>query len=129
MTVEGVIGTMIPIFFFAMIAAIVIVPRYFRSLERQKMAETLRVAIERGQPLPAEVVDAMASGVKAPPTPQRDLRTGIIWLGVGIGLAAMGWALGFEEPDATLPLVGIACFPIFIGLAFVVMSFVNRNRQ
>lgn len=125
----GVIGALIPIFFFAMIAAIVIVPRYFRSLERQKMAETLRVAIEKGQPLPSEIVDAMSSNVKTPPTPQRDLRTGIIWLGIGIGLAAMGWALSFEEPDATLPLVGIACFPIFIGLAFVVMSFLNRHRQ
>lgn len=124
----GVIGALIPIFFFAMIAAIVIVPRYFRSLERQKMAETLRVAIEKGQPLPAEIVDAMSSNVKTPPTPQRDLRTGIIWLGIGVGLAAMGWALSFEEPDATLPLVGIACFPIFIGLAFIVMSFVNRQR-
>jgi hypothetical protein len=125
----GVIGAMIPIFFFAMIAAIVIVPRYFRSIERQKMAETLRVAIERGQPLPSEVVDAMSSNVKTPPTPQRDLRTGIIWLGVGVGLGAMGWALSFEDPDATLPLVGIACFPAFIGLAFIVMSFLNRKHQ
>jgi hypothetical protein len=125
----GVIGALIPIFFFAMIAAIVIVPRYFRSIERQKMAETLKVAIERGQPLPSEVVDAMSSNVKTPPTPQRDLRTGIIWLGVGVGLGAMGWALSFEDPDATLPLVGIACFPAFIGLAFIVMSFVNRKHQ
>jgi hypothetical protein len=119
---------MIPIFFFAMIAAIVIVPKYFQSLERQKMAETLKAAIERGQPLPTEVVDAISSGTKAAPSPQRDLRTGIVWLGVGIGLAAMGWLLGYEDPDATLPVIGIACFPIFIGVAFVVMSFVNRGR-
>lgn len=126
---EGVIGTMVPIFFFAMIAAIVIVPRYFKSLERQKMAETLKVAIEKGQPLPSEVVDAISSGVKSPPSPQRDLRTGIVWLGVGIGLAAMGVALGFEEPDATFPLIGIACFPAFIGLAFIAMFFLNRGRR
>jgi hypothetical protein len=119
---------MIPIFFFGMIAAIVIVPRYFQSLERQKMADTLRAAIERGQPLPTEVVDAISSGAKTPPSPQRDLRTGIVWIGVGIGLAAMGWALGYEEPDATLPLIGVACFPFFIGLAFVIMSFLNRGR-
>jgi hypothetical protein len=125
-----IIGPMIPIFFFAMIAAIVIVPRYFRSVERQKMAETLRAAIEKGQPLPAEVVDAMSStGVKARPTPQRDLRIGIIWLGIGVGLGAMGLALNFEEPDATMPLIGVACFPVFIGLAFIIMSFLNRDRQ
>lgn len=126
---ESIIGTMIPIFFFAMIAAIVIVPRYFKSLERQKMAETLKVAIEKGQPLPTEVVDAISSGVRAPPSPQRDLRTGIVWLAIGIGLGAMGLALGFEEPDATYPLLGIACFPAFVGLAFIAMYFLNRGRR
>lgn len=126
---EGIIGTMIPIFFFAMIAAIVIVPRWFQSLERQKMADALKAAIEKGEPLPTEVVSAVSSGVKAPPSPERDLRTGVIWLGVGVGLAGMGVALNFQDPDATWPLIGIAAFPVFIGIAFVVMYFLNRGRQ
>jgi hypothetical protein len=125
----GVIGASIPIFICIMIAAIVIIPRYFQSQERQKMAETLRAAIEKGQPLPTEVVDAISSGVKAPPSPQRDLRTGIIWLGVGVGLAAMGWALNFEDPEATWPMIGISAFPVFIGLAFLAMYFLNRGRR
>ena len=57
---------LIPLSFFAMIAAIVIAPRYFKSQERQKMAETLRVAIEKGQPLPTEVIEAMSSNVRSP---------------------------------------------------------------
>jgi hypothetical protein len=124
----GVIGAMIPIFFFLMIAAIVVVPRYFQSQERQKMAEALKAAIEKGQPLPTEVMNAVSSGVKAPPSPQRDLRTGIVWLGVGFGLAGLGIALNYDSPDATMPLIGIACFPAFIGLAFIVMYFLNRGR-
>lgn len=125
----GVIGASIPIFFCLMIAAIVVIPRYFQSLERQKMAETLRAAIEKGQPLPTEVVDAISSGVKRPPTPERDLRAGIIWLGVGVGLAGMGFALSFDDADATFPLLGVACFPAFIGLAFIAMYFLNRGRH
>ena len=125
---EGVIGTMIPIFFFAMIAAIVIVPRYFKSLERQKVAETLKVAIEKGQPLPPEIVDAIARDAKLPPSPGRDIRTGIVWLAVAAGVAAFGIAIGFEEPDATFPLVAIACFPGFIGLAFLVLGLVNKTK-
>lgn len=123
---------LIPLAFFAMIAGLVIVPRYFKSLERQKMAETLRVAIEKGQPLPTEIVDAMSSNVRTPglpPSPARDLRTGIIWLGVGVGLAAMGFAISFEEADALYPFLGIAAFPVFIGLAFVALSLLNKTKS
>jgi hypothetical protein len=122
-------GILVPISFFVMIAAIVIVPRYFRSIERQKMAETLRTAIEKGQPMPAEVVEAMSTNVRLAPSPARDLRTGLIWLGVAVGFAALGLAISFEEPDALLPMLGCAAFPGFIGLAFIIMSFVAKDRK
>jgi Domain of unknown function (DUF6249) len=122
---------LIPLGFFAMIAALVIVPRYFKSMERQRMAETLKVAIEKGQPLPTEIIDAMSSNVRTPglpPSPQRDLRTGIIWLGIGAGLVAMGAAISFEEADALYPILGIAAFPIFIGLAFIALASLNKTK-
>lgn len=124
-------GILVPIAFFAMIAAIVVVPRYFKSLERQKVAETLRAAIEKGQPLPPEIIEAMSSNVRTPglpPSPQRDLRTGIIWLGVAAGLVALGLLIGMEEPDATYWMLGLAAFPGFIGLAFVVLALINKNK-
>ncbi|MBL8772171.1 MAG: hypothetical protein JNK30_12380 [Phenylobacterium sp.] len=122
---------LIPLTFFAMIAALVIAPRYFKSVERQKMADTLRVAIEKGQPLPTEVIDAMSNNVSAPqlPSAARDLRTGIIWMGVGVGFAALGAAVSFEEPDALYPLLGISAFPTFIGLAFIVLGLLNRPKS
>lgn len=121
---------LIPIALFAMIAAIVVMPRYFKSLERQKLADTLRVAMEKGQPLPTEIVDAMSRDVRVPnaPSATRDLRTGIIWLGVAVGLAAFGIAMGFEEPDVTYPMIAISAFPGFIGLAFIVLSFLNKPK-
>lgn len=114
------------------IAAVILVPRYFKSIERQKMTEALKVAIEKGQPLPTEVVDAMSSNVRTPglpPSPARDLRTGIIWLGIGVGLAAFGIAVSFEEPDALYPMLGIGAFPIFIGLAFVALGLMNKPKS
>jgi len=125
-------GILVPISFFVMIAAIVIGPRYFRSIERQKLADTLRVAMEKGQPLPPEIVDAMSSNVRAtglPPSPQRDMRTGIIWLGVGLGFAALGLTVSFEEPDALMPLLGFATFPTFNGLAFILLGFLNKPKS
>jgi len=129
---EGTIAVLIPFGFMAMIAAIVIVPRYFRSVERQKMAELMRAAIEHGQPMSPEVMDALSTSAgKAvmPPTPSRDLRTGLIWIGVAVGLACLGWAVSFEDPDALFPFLGFAAFPAFIGAAFIVMWAVAREKK
>ena len=125
-------AVLINLIIFGSIASLFLVPRYFKSVERQKMADTLRVAIERGQPLPTEVIEAMSSNVRSPglpASPQRDLRTGIIWLGVGVGLAAFGLAVSFEEADALYPMIGIAAFPFFIGLAFVALGLMNRTKS
>jgi hypothetical protein len=125
------IWILVPLSPFLLVAALVLVPAYLRSKERQKLQETLRMAIEKGQPLPNEVVEAMSSNVRtmrAPPSPGRDLRIGVIWMGVAIGLAAFGVALGFEEPDALFPIVACAAFPGFIGLAFIVLGLINRTK-
>ncbi|RYF97357.1 MAG: hypothetical protein EON94_15125, partial [Caulobacteraceae bacterium] len=94
---------LIPLAFFAMIAAIVIVPRYLKSIERQKLQDTLRASIEKGAELPPEVIAALTSDVKPRPSPYRDLRTGVIWLGVAVAFVALGAAVSFEEPDALYP--------------------------
>lgn len=125
-------GILVPITFFVMIAAIVIAPRYFKSQERQKMAETLRAAIERGEPLPSEVIDAMSTNVRAPglpPSPQRDLRVGVIWVAIALGLVVIGVIAGFEDPDATYWLIGIAALPGFIGAAFIALGLLNRPKS
>ena len=121
---------LIPLTLFAMIAAIVIVPRYLQSLERRKMADTLRAAIEKGQPLPAEVVSLMTAEVRVrpPPSPQRDLRRGLILLGVALGLVVMGLTIGQGEPDATYPMIGLAAIPGCIGLALIAISRIGRDR-
>ena len=121
---------LIPLTLFAMIAAIVIVPRYLQSLERRKMADTLRAAIEKGQPLPAEVVSLMTAEVRVrpPPSPQRDLRRGLILLGVALGLVVMGLTIAQGEPDATYPMVGLAAIPGCIGLALIAISRIGRDR-
>jgi hypothetical protein len=119
---------------FGSIAAVCIVPFYLRSQERIRIQETLRAAIEKGQPLPTEMMATMETAarnvnLRAAPSPGRDLRTGIIWLGIGLGFAAMGVAFGYEEPEATMPLIACAAFPVFIGLAFIALSFINRTKS
>ena len=119
----------VPIGAFAMVSAIVCLPFYFKSKERRELQATLRVAIEKGQPVPPEVIEAMTRSVKTPPTRLRDLRTGVIWLAIGIGVALATYFGDFLEGDADFDGFGIACIPAVIGVAFIVLSFFNPNKE
>jgi hypothetical protein len=115
---------------FGSIAAVCIAPFWLRSQERIRVQETLRAAIESGQPMPTEVMENAARNIniRPAPSPSRDLRVGIIWLGIGLGFVATGVAWGYEEPDATIPMIACAAFPVFIGLAFIALSLLNRSK-
>jgi hypothetical protein len=119
----------VPIGAFAMVVAIVVLPFYFKSRERREMQRTLRVAIEKGQPMPPEVIDAMTKTVKLPPTRLRDLRTGVIWLAVGVGVAGATYFGDFIHGDNDFDGFGIACIPAVIGIAYIVLSFFNPNKE
>lgn len=113
---------------FIMIMAVVLVPAWLKSRERRELQATLRSAIEKGQPLPPEVIETLTRSVKAPATSQSDLRTGVIWLAVGIGFGVFGAAVGYYESEAIHPLLGMAAIPAVIGVAFIVLSLFNPNK-
>ena len=122
---------LVPLGFFAMIAAIVVLPAYFRSKERQKIADTVRAAIEKGQPLPPEMIEALTSDARqraSSPAPEKDLRNGMVCLGVAVGLALFGVAVGFVHDEARYALMGVAAFPGFIGVAFVALGLMGRAK-
>ncbi|QTC92964.1 DUF6249 domain-containing protein [Brevundimonas goettingensis] len=123
---------------FAAITAIILGPGYFKSRERRELQATVRAAIDKGQPLPPEVIEAMGrEATKNVPSRTRDIRRGIIWLAVGIGIAAfglvgeLGWSHdGWDGPEHIgNGLLGIACIPTTVGLAFLVLSFFNKNKD
>lgn len=127
------LGILIPLAPFIMVVAIVVVPAVLKSRERKEMQATLRAAIEKGQPLPPEVIEALSKdNIKPPATASRDLRVGVILLAVSIGIAIFGSAFsyidGFQETRAVAPIVGLAAIPGMIGLAFVILSFFNKNK-
>ena len=132
----------IPIFaifaVFGSITAIIVGPTYFKSRERREMQATVRAAIDKGQPLPPEVIDALSTeATKNIPSRSRDIRRGIIWLAVGIGMAAFSLIndlRGFGDdwndgPNFDGGLLGLAAIQITIGLAFIVLSFFNKNKD
>ncbi|MFN4296272.1 MAG: DUF6249 domain-containing protein [Brevundimonas sp.] len=121
----------VPLAFFAMIVAIVAIPSWLKSRDRRDMQATVRTAIDKGQPLPSELIEALSKdAAKAVPSAHRDMRIGVIWLAIAIGVTTFGWAVSFADGDSEVFYVlgGIAAIPGFIGLAFIVLSFFNKNK-
>ena len=122
---------LIPLAPFLMVVAIVAIPAWLKSRDRREMQQTLRTAIEKGQALPPEVIDALSQdAAKTVPSAARDLRVGVIWLAVAIGIAAAGWGLSYADGDSEIFYVmgGLCAIPGFIWLAFIVLSFFNKNK-
>ena len=132
MPIEAVITVLI---IFAAIVAIILGPSYLKSRERQEIQATVRHAIDKGQELPPELIDAMTREVASKlPSRSRDLRRGVIWLAVGSGVAAFSYlsSMGWDDHDMEGPaaaLLGISALPATIGLAFIVLSFFNPNKD
>jgi hypothetical protein len=116
--------------FWGGLAAIILVPRYLKSKEREALQATLRLAIEKGQSLPPEVVDAMTRDARPIPSASRDLRAGIVWLGIAAGLVGLAYAFGYsgDASEAFWPFIGFACIPGFIGVAYLIVALFNRGK-
>lgn len=125
---------------FGSITAIIFGPTYLKFRERRETQETVRRAIDKGQDLPPEVLDALTRDVtKNLPSRTRDIRRGIIWIATGVGISAFSlinqanWGHGGWDHEEGLVvsggLLGIAAIPITIGLAYLILSFFNKNKD
>jgi hypothetical protein len=90
---------------------------WFRYRARREMQDTIRVALDKGQELSPELIDRLGHP-KAPK--DRDFRLGIIWLAIAIGIALFSFAI--PEEEAMQPLLGIAGFPLVIGVAYLILN-------
>jgi hypothetical protein len=117
--------------FWTFLAAIIIGPIYFRHRDRVQMHETLRSAFEKGVALPPELITSLQGNLaaKTMPTREGDLRRGIVLVGVGIGVAILGYGLwyGLASVDDTAAAITGACtagagaIPGLIGVAYLIL--------
>jgi hypothetical protein len=140
---ENLIGELVPIFGIVMIIAVVVGPiwirSYFASQERARLHETLRIAYEKGQPVPPELIQSLQTTVseQSIATPQRDLRRAIVLIAVGLGLCALGYGMwyGLMSTDDTAAwitgtsIAGAGAIPGLIGIAYLFLWLANRNAR
>ena len=129
---ENVVGAMIPIFglgtFFGAIVGSIWILTYFRNRERQRLHETLRLMVEKGQPVSGELLETLNSS--RPRKTPNDMRRGVWLVAIALALAAAGLVGGLTgDGDMVGPLCGLAAFPGFIGAGYVVMAILNRDKS
>ena len=139
----AVVAELVPIAGIFMIIMVVIGPIWIRSYyaarERAQMHETLRVAYEKGQPVPPELIEKLTSSATRPSSnssgSDADLRRAVVLIAVGLGLAGLGaglwYGISFADAEGGAITGGIVAgsgaIPGFIGLAYLVLWLARRG--
>ncbi len=115
----------IPIVFFGSIVGTVWLVSFFNSRKRLTIHETLRHAIDKGQTLSPELLQNMS--LVTDPV-RADLRRGVLFLAFGAAFGVLGTLIGMEESEAITPMLGVATFPIFMGIAYIGLWAFGRGK-
>lgn len=142
MWIGNILGELVPIMGILMIIAIVIGPMWIRSYyaerDRAQMHETLRIAYEKGQPVPPELIEALQSRVGQPAPSstgaERDLRRAVVLIFVGLGLAGLGYGLWYGISSTSYVgayvtggvVAGAGAIPGMIGVAYLILWLARR---
>ena len=116
---------LIPISFFIMVGAIVLVPQYLRTQELMRASALLKAAVESGQQLTPEMINAIARSEPGARrlTAESSLLIGLLLLAAAVGSFCLSRVLHVDA------LLGAAAFPACLGLAFIGMFFYLRNKK
>ena len=114
----------IPLSMFIGLAVVMTVWVWVRYKAKLDTQVTIRTAIDKGQELSSDLIEQL---VNPPVSPQRDLRRGVVGVLTAVGFALFAVILG--EEDAVRPLLGVAMFPLSIGVAFLLMHRFGRSDR
>lgn len=116
----------VPIAMFLGLTVVFVALFWFRYRARRDMQETFRTALDKGQELTPEIIDRLGHP-KA--SKDKDLRYGIIWLALAIGLVLCGLAVPDDHGDALRGVLAGAAFPFCIGVAYLILyRFTERGQ-
>jgi hypothetical protein len=107
----------------------------FNRRERMRIYEMIEKASAEGRTLPPEITSRLARRWQGTRTWISDLRSGLIFLAVGVGLAAGGlinyYDYGRTHPHSDLFHGPFALFPVpaLVGVAFLIMAIVRRRDE
>jgi hypothetical protein len=114
---NSLIAIVIPLAVFAVGGVMGFCGMYFHHQQKKLLHETARLALEKGQPIPPEIIAELsdASHLKTADReqPRNDIRAGLILVGVGVGLYMFFAAMSLNS------FRFLGTIPGFIGVALL----------
>jgi Flp pilus assembly protein TadB len=112
------IEEMIPIVMFIVTGIVFWLFFMYRHKTRAQKQQTIRLALEKGSELSPEFMKSLSD---PEPPRNRDLRRGLIWMGMAVALALCGLATSFFSIESLYGCLAGAAFPFCIGAAYLIM--------
>jgi hypothetical protein len=107
------VSTLVPLGVFAMIVLCVALGASAKLKRAKILHETLRAMIEKGQPIPPELLRPQ----QAARLPRSDLRTGLVMIAIGFGLSFLLLCLH----DVPQGIAAVGAIPFLMGVAFLIV--------
>ncbi len=124
------LGDLVPIIaivmVFGMPIAIVAIVQISKARANAELQKTLRMSIEKGQPLPPEFVESMARTVPKAKNPMNDVRAGLILIAVAAGLMIWNY---LDHGMVGGHMSGVAAIPGLIGVALLILGIIGLNTR
>jgi hypothetical protein len=109
---------MIPIVMFLSVAVVLIFLFWFRWRARDGMQQTIRMALDKGHELTPEIIDRLGHP-KA--SKYKDLRLGVIWIAIAVGLALIAVAVPDPSGHAMRGTLAGGALPFAIGIGYLIL--------
>jgi len=115
---ETILSALIPVVMFTFIGVCVWLGVNGRQKRSRMLHDTIRLMIEKGQPIPPELLQSQ----DPPRRPKSDLRSGLVLVGIGIGVGIFLYVQhGNVWPAALIPLL--------MGVAFLITWKIEANKN
>ena len=117
---------LIPIVMFVSLAVVMVALFWFRWRARDVMQQTISMALDKGHELTPEIIDRLGHPKAGK---YKDLRLGVIWLAIALGLALTALAVGSFAVEALHGTLASAALPFAIGVGYLVIHFLTGKDQ
>ncbi|SHF17590.1 hypothetical protein SAMN04487965_1551 [Microbulbifer donghaiensis] len=123
---EGTLALLVPFGFFLLVGVSIWLVLHFRAKKDLEIQQTVRMALDKGAELTPELIEQLGASNK--PHPLQDVRRGIVWITVAVGIALFGFFVPDPSNHAFLALLAIAMLPFAIGLGYLAMHLFSRQQ-